>query len=292
MCNRIYQSLNYRPPVSLTARTLFLAISYSGNSDSVVEQIRQLPEDVPSYIVTSGGELGRIAVERGTPTTWLPTGFSPRAAICHTLVAVLSIASSIGLGPDLRQELLEAVGVIDQLADEWGPSSPETSAAKVIARGLLGRIPVIHGSETTTAISRRWKTQLNETAGIPAFISDVIDSNQYEVEAWAHPSSAEKFAAIFLMDAGQSPGASRRLAVTRQQIEKLAVPVLELTAHGSNAVERILTQIMLADIVSVYVAVLRGKSPSETSAIDDFNGALFANSIRFSKSYGDEERKQ
>ena len=56
--------------------------------------------------------------------------------------------------------------------------------AAEIAERLAGTVPVIYGGELTAPVARRWKTQVNENAKLPAFFSELPEADHNEICGW------------------------------------------------------------------------------------------------------------
>jgi len=198
----------------------------------------------------------------------------PRAAVLYMTVGALECASLCNAAPGLHSEIDTATALLERLVEEWGPDSPDDSLAKSIARGLQGTIPVVHGSGPTVAPARRWRTQLNENAKSAAFWSELPEANHNEVCGWERGAKAAPFSAVFLEDVDHHPRVQRRFELTCKVLEQAGAPVLRVKARGESRLERVLSLVLLGDLVSVYLAVLDGVDPTPVEAIERFKAAL------------------
>ncbi len=148
----------------------------------------------------------------------LPGGFQPRAAVGYGLVSALEAAALGGAGPSLRDEVEAAAALAETLAAEWGPDGAEDDEAKRLARALHGTVPVIAGAELTAPVAYRWKCQINENAGLPAFASVLPELDHNEVVGWPGADGLGPFSAVFLEDAGRAP--AQRAALRAQRASR------------------------------------------------------------------------
>jgi glucose/mannose-6-phosphate isomerase len=153
-----------------------------------------------------------------------------------------------------------------ELAAEWGPDGADDSEAKRLARALDGSIPVITGAGLTASVAYRWKTQINENAEIPAFASKLPEHDHNEVVGWG--GAAGRLSAVFLEDPDGDERAARRIEVTAEIAADGAAVVERVTARGETRLERLVSLVLLGDLVSLYLAVLRGVDPVHVRAID------------------------
>ena len=204
---------------------------------------------------------GRDGARRRRPVIPLPGGFQPRAAVAYMTVAALEVAALCGAGPRLTSEIDVAASHTEQLVAEWGPDAPEDSLAKDVARGLLGTTPVIAGAGLTTPIAYRWKTQINENAKQPAFAHELPELDHNEIVGWEGAQDVGRFSAVFLDDSDAHPRVKARMDLTERSIAANAVASFRLETRGETTIERVISLVLLGDLVSIYLATLRGVDP-------------------------------
>jgi glucose/mannose-6-phosphate isomerase len=189
-------------------------------------------------------------------------------------VSALEAAALCGAAPSLRDEVEAAAQLATELAGEWGPDGDEENEAKALARRLHGTVPVVAGIELGAAAAYRWKCQINENAGLPAFAGALPEIDHNEVVGWPAARELGRFAAVFLADPGAHPRDVLRVELTAEQARAGTDVVEVVTPRGETAIERLLSHVLLGDLVSLYLAVLRGKDPIEIAPIDALKAAL------------------
>jgi glucose/mannose-6-phosphate isomerase len=265
----------YSLPPWAGADTLVLCSSYSGTTEETLACYEQARDRVAPIVVAScGGPLTERALADGVPVIGLPAGLQPRAAVGYSLVCALAAAAQCGAAPPLRRELVDAAELMDALASEWGPEGPDDGPAKMLARQLVGLAAVIVGTGATVPVAYRWKCQLNENAKVAAFWSSLPEADHNEICGWAAAAEAGAFAAIFLEDDDDPPRARRRVALTAAAAERGARLVRRVSGRGETRLQRLLSLVLLGDLVSLYLAVLRGADPAEIRAIRELKTAL------------------
>jgi glucose/mannose-6-phosphate isomerase len=253
--------------------TLVLCSSYSGSTEETLAAYDDAGERGAQRIaVTTGGPLAERARRDGVPVIPVPGGFQPRAAVGYSLVAALEAAALCGAGPSLRDEVEAAASLAEGLAAEWGPDGPDDGEAKALARRLHGTIPVVAGAELAAAAAYRWKCQINENAGLPAFASVLPELDHNEVVGW--PGADGRLSAVFLEDPGAHPRNRLRSELTAEQAAAGTAVVERVTARGESPTERLVSLVLLGDLVSLYLAVLRGEDPASIPPIDALKAAL------------------
>jgi len=268
-------AMGYDIPAWIGEETLVLCSSYSGSTEETLATYDAAKAaGAPRIVATTGGPLAERAREDGVPVVPLPGGFQPRAAVGYSLVTALEAAALCGAAPSLRDEVEAAARLAGALARDWGPDGDEDNEAKRLARALHGTIPVITGAGLTASVAYRWKCQVNENAEIPAFASKLPEHDHNEVVGWG--GADRRLGAIFLEDPEGDERAARRIEVTAELAAEGAAVVERVTARGDTRLERLVSLVLLGDLVSLYLAVLRGVDPVHVRAIDTLKERLAA----------------
>ncbi|MGZ4168319.1 MAG: bifunctional phosphoglucose/phosphomannose isomerase [Solirubrobacteraceae bacterium] len=266
---------DYGLPPWTTPDTTVLCASYSGETEETLAAFEAAGALGARRIVsTTGGSLAAEARAEGVPVIPLPGGFQPRAAVGYGLVVALEVAALAGCGEHLHTEIDVAAAHAEQLVEEWGPDAPEDSLAKSLARSLHGTTPQIAGAGLTAPIAYRWKTQINENASAPAFASELPELDHNEIVGWEGASDLGRFSAVFLDDCDLHPRVRARIQLTLEVIGDQAAATHRLQTLGQMRVERLVSLVLLGDLVSVYMAVLAGRDPAEIAPITQLKAAL------------------
>jgi glucose/mannose-6-phosphate isomerase len=260
---RGYALESWTPPESLV-----LCASYSGNTEETLACFEAAgAAGAQRVVLTTGGKLAELAREADVPVIGVPAGMQPRAAAIYMTIGVLECAALCGAAPGLHAEIDMATALLESLVEEWGPAAADDSLAKSVARDLDGTVPVIHGASATTAPARRWSTQINENASSPAFWSELPEANHNQICGWERGRERAPLAGVFLCDPDQHPRVQRHMELARAELERVGAPALELHTRGESRLERVLSAVLLGDLVSVYMAVLAGVDPTPVEAI-------------------------
>jgi glucose/mannose-6-phosphate isomerase len=255
--------------------SLVLCASYSGNTEETLACFEAAGAAGAGRVaLTTGGRLAEAAREEGVPVIGVPAGMQPRAAVLYMIVATLECAALCGAAPGLHSEIDTATALLEQLVEEWGPESADDSQAKAVARALHGTVPVVHGAGPTVAPARRWKTQLNENADAPAFWGELPEASHNEICSWERGPKVAPLSAVFLEDPDQHPRVHRRMKLTAAEVERAGASALRVQSRGDSRLERVLSLVLLGDLVSVYLAVLEGVDPTPVEPIERFKAAL------------------
>jgi glucose/mannose-6-phosphate isomerase len=264
----ILAARSYGLPAWSTPDTTVLCSSYSGDTEETLacyEAAGML--GATRVAVTSGGALAEAARRDGVPVIPVAGGFQPRAAVGYATVAALEVAAACGAGPRMGSEIDVAAEHLEALVEEWGPDAPEDSLAKTLARRLHCTIPMIAGAGLTTAIAYRWKTQINENAKVHAFAHELPELDHNELVGWGGTDGLGPFVQVFLDDSDTHPRTKKRIDLTAKLIGDGAQDVIRVESRGRTTAERVLSLVLLGDLVSLYMAILRGSDPSPVDVL-------------------------
>ena len=259
----------YALPSWATSEWTVLCSSYSGGTEETLACFAAAEELGARRIVSStGGALVEAARAAGDPVIGLPGLLSaPRTAVAYMFVCALEVAAASGIAPHLADEVEAAAAFLEEGRDDLRHRAAE------IASALAGRVLVVYGAGPTVAAARRWKTQVNENAKLPAFYSELPEANHNEICSW-ESERAPDLAAVLLEDRDQHPRERLRFALTAAEVERGGSTAVRIEAAGESRTERLLWTAMLGDLVSLELAAARGVEPLPIEAIDRLKAAL------------------
>lgn len=268
---------DYALPPWTGTDAVVLCSSYSGDTEEALAAFEDAGARGATRIVsTTGGELAARARREHVPVVPLPGGYQPRAAVGYSTVVALEVAALAGVAPSIHADLEAAATLAGELVGEWGPDGPEDGEAKALARRLHGTTPVVIGTELTSAAAYRWKCQLNENAKLPAFSAELPELDHNEVVGWADGAADARFAAVLLEDPGAGERNQARVELTAELLEPGAQTVAVVSPRGTGRLERLVSLVLLGDLVSLYLAVLRGVDPADIGVLSRLKAELAA----------------
>lgn len=267
----------YALPAWAGPQTLVLCSSYSGATEEVLAAYDDaVARGALRLVATTGGALAERARADAVPVIPLPGGFEPRAAVGYALVAALEAAALCGAGPSLRDEVEAAAALLERLAAEWGPDGPEDGEAKTLARRLHGSVPIVVGGEIAAAAAYRWKCQLNENAKLPAWHAELPEADHNEIVGWPAARELGRFACVLLEDPGAHPRNVLRAEITHGLAAEGFATVARVSARGESRLERLMSLVLFGDLVSIYLAALRGVDPAGVAVLGELKAQMAA----------------
>jgi glucose/mannose-6-phosphate isomerase len=262
---------DYTVPAFVNERTLAIASSYSGNTEETLtafEAARQAGAML--LVIATGGKLATRAHKLNVPLLTFNYRAQPRAALGHSIVALIGIVCRLGLVSDKAADLDEAVAVIESWQREINEAVPlAENAAKKLAVKLHEHLAVVYGAGHLSEVARRWKGQFNENAKAWAFFEHLPEMNHNALAGTEFPADlAEKIAAIMLTSPLDHPRTRVRFQITQKVLSQRGVSCEGVEARGSSRLAQMLSTVHFGDYVSFYLAMLYGVDPTSLEAVD------------------------
>jgi glucose/mannose-6-phosphate isomerase len=268
----IFVNRDYHVPSFVGKDTLFIAVSYSGNTEETISSAIQAMERKAKLLaISSGGKLERLAKEMGFPSIRIPGGRPPRCSIGYLLLPTILILSKVGIGSAIsREDILSAISHLEGLSRRIGPESPyEANISKQLANRMFGKIPLIYASQRMEAVAIRWRTQINENGKMIAMHHVFPEMNHNEIVGWEEIGSFGKLIHVVLIrDEEDGERISARMDVTLSLIREKSGGIDEVRTEGEGRLSRMLHAIYIGDFTSFYLAVLRRVDPTPVKTID------------------------
>jgi glucose/mannose-6-phosphate isomerase len=267
-----FQTLkSYELPRWVGRNTLVFAMSYSGDTEETLTTFDEAAKDrgARTVIVSTGGQLSRLGRELEMPIIEIPAGLQPRGALGYLSIPILVVIEMLGLGPPMRGDIDEAVGLMEERAEQFGRNA-SNNAAKNLARELFDKIPIIYGTEGLAEVAAyRWKCQFNEVAQVPSWWNAFPELNHNEVVGWDEVASVTQkhLALIVLRHPGEHPRNADRIEATLPLIEGNLAFTEMFTAKGSSPLARLFDLIYFGDFAATYLALLQEVDPSQIEII-------------------------
>jgi glucose/mannose-6-phosphate isomerase len=270
---------DYKVPGFVDDSTLFIAASYSGNTEETISAFEFAQEKKAKIIsISGGGKLQELSKEAGIPHFAIERkGLQPRCALGYLFVPMIFFLSKLGLITDQSQNLEEAAEIIAQASKELSPDVPaENNQAKQLAISLYNRLPVIYAPQSYfDIVAMRWKGQINENSKMMAFYNVIPEMNHNEIVGWGIPKDmTQRCVVVILTNNDESPKIRKRIDVTKSLIAGEGTQVKEIQATGKSTLAKALDLIYFGDFMSYYLAMLNGVDPTPIERIQILKSML------------------
>jgi len=248
---------NYNLPKWANKDCLVICVSYSGNTAETLSAAKNaLDLGCNLEVITTGGKLRKIAEENNLHITNIEKGHQPRAALPLLLKALISRVRL----PSMDQEIKEV-----------GELKLPINKAKNIASQIKGTIPCIYSSDLMNPVAYRWRCQIQENAKQLAFNHQIPEMNHNEIVGWTLPNS--QMSVILIRDSNEEEQIRNRFEATKN-VAWDSVKIVECTSVGKTPLARIMSMVILGDLVSLELAQLNDVNPTPVEIIENLKKEL------------------
>ena len=256
-------------PFPLDQDTIFIACSYSGNTEETLALFEQAVQGKARTIaISGGGNLSQMAGNAGVPLLKIDIISEPRTAVAYNLMLILGVLRGLRLLELDKEQVTGAISAVSHSASAWAEDVPVAdNPAKRLALELRDKLIIVYGGGLFSGMARRWKSQFNENAKIWSFFETLPEMLHNSVEAFASPIGQPTIA-IILEPGTESSIHSRHHRVISETLARHEIPRKVLLGDGPSPLAQILNMLLLGDYVSYYLALLRGVDPSPNPSIN------------------------
>ncbi|MCC6690639.1 MAG: bifunctional phosphoglucose/phosphomannose isomerase [Bacteroidia bacterium] len=258
----------YFIPEFVNENTLFIASSYSGNTEETLQALEQaIAKKAKIVCITSGGKIKDIAEKNNFDHIVVPGGFPPRSCLGYSLTQLFFILKFFGIiHSDIESQLNAAIELIDK------EERSITELADKTAGQLENKLPVIYTTSNNEGVAIRFRQQLNENAKILCWHHVIPEMNHNELVGWC--DKREGFAVVLFRDTDEYSRNNIRIDINKQVITKHTSEWIELFSKGKTKLEKAIYFIHLGDWISCYLADRRGCDANEINVINHLKSEL------------------
>jgi glucose/mannose-6-phosphate isomerase len=199
----VYICRSYSLPAFVSADSLVIVSSYSGNTEETLACLREaLERNCKVVCITSGGQVLQAAREHSLPYVIIPGGMPPRAALGYSFSVLLQIASRIKLCTLDDAELVATQRLLREGVTTYSDYSENAeNEALEIAQRIAYSVPVIYSeSGFLEGVNLRWRGQLQENAKVFAVGNFYPEMNHNEIMGWEHIAHLTGRASLILLE--------------------------------------------------------------------------------------------
>ncbi|HVX58933.1 MAG TPA: bifunctional phosphoglucose/phosphomannose isomerase [Candidatus Saccharimonadales bacterium] len=270
-------SRQYHAPSYVGPDTLFIACSYSGNTEETLNALTEAEgQGAEIVILSGGGKLHEIARQKGYPFLLIPKAEQPRYAVFYMLAAIVKIFESAGLAdPEAADELKRAAPFVAEAVKAWLPTVPlANNPAKKLAQELAGKSAIIYGGPLMAAAAYKWKISFNENAKNVAWWNELPEFDHNELIGWTSHPIEKPYGVVEIRSSLEHPRVLKRFEVAERLLSGRRPAPHVVEPEGDSLLQQLLWAIAYGDFVTLYVALLNNQNPSPVDLVEKFKKAL------------------
>jgi glucose/mannose-6-phosphate isomerase len=268
----------YDIPSYVDDGTLFIASSYSGNTEETLSALAQAEtKNAQIAVITNGGKLADIAREKGYPLAVLPDVGQPRFGTLASLKALVAILDRADLTVESNApaELDSMADYLTQAVQAWLPTVPvKDNPAKQLALEVIGKSPVIYAGSKLFPAAYKWKISFNENAKNVAWCNAIPEFNHNEFLGWSSHPVDKPYTVIDLRSSFEHPRVQKRFELTERLLSGRRPAAHVVDAQGGTLLEQLVWTTAFGDFVSLYTALLNGLNPTPVDLIEKLKQSL------------------
>jgi glucose/mannose-6-phosphate isomerase len=265
-------SRGYDIPNYVNDKTLFIASSYSGNTEETLSSLAQAEERGAFIVViASGGKLAEIAENKDYPLFKLPKIDKPRYGSLYGLKALITLGDKLGIlaEKDAANGVHSTATFLREAVKAWAPTVPTSrNQAKQLALEMVGRSVVTYGGPLLYPAAHKWKISFNENAKNVAWEYPFPEFSHNEFTGWTSHPVDKPYAVVYLQSSFDNDRLKKRFELTDKLLSGRWPSPLRVQAEGGTKLEHLLWTVVLGDFVSLYLAFLNGTNPIEVGDAD------------------------
>jgi glucose/mannose-6-phosphate isomerase len=267
---------DYNLPSYMGPATLFIASSYSGNTEETLTALAEAEKaKCQIVVIASGGQLAENAKTKGYPFYQIPSGMQPRMAVFYNFAALVQLLQSAGLVNGAIEELHSAANWLSRQISSWLPTSVSSkNQAKQLAQECMGKSLVIYSGPKLFPAAYKWKINFNENAKNIAWCNQYPEFNHNEFLGWTSHPVDKPYTIIDLRSNLENSKIQKRFEVSERLLsgKRPASEIVEV--KGDTLLQQLLWSVVLGDFVSLYLALLNGLNPTPVDLIEKLKEAL------------------
>ncbi|MFH0840864.1 MAG: SIS domain-containing protein [bacterium] len=270
---------SYEVPAYVDRNTLFIASSYSGNTEETISAYCEAKKNKAKIIVLTAdnkSKLAKLALKDKYPIIVFSTEFNPsqqpRFGLGYSLITMLMILQKAGVIKSKDREIRNAVKRMEIWNSKLTPNKSNNQASKIASRIFSHNIMLITG-EFLEGSAHTFRNQLNENSKNFACYLTLPELNHYAMEGLAKPKDTNLICLCFESSL-YSPNVQKRMKLTNKVINKNKIKVVKETLRGKNKLEQALEMLQLGAWVTYYLAELNKVDPIKIPWVDWFKKEL------------------
>lgn len=267
---------NYDIPPYVGEQTLFIASSYSGNTEETIEALSQAEaKGAQIVVVSAGGKLAEIARDKGYPLFVIPAGVQPRMAIFYFVSAFVAIVKNLNA---THYDVGELAGVGSWLREKITHWSADTQTqdnyAKQLALELMGKTVIMYAGPKLYPAANKWKICMNENAKNTAWVNQYPEFNHNEFIGWSSHPIEKPFAVVEIRSNLEHERVQKRFEMSERLLSGLRPAPIVVVPEGDTLLQQLAWSFALGDFVSIYLGILNGVNPTPVELVEKLKTEL------------------
>lgn len=253
---------DYDIPSFINGKTLFIASSYSGNTEETMTAVKKAAKLGAKIVgVCSGGELFKFCQDKVYHVIKVPGGNPPRTMLAFSVVQLVNILANAKIIPT------DALDKIDKCRNLLNKELVAIKdEAKKLATFAHNKQLILYSTNNHEAIIIRARQQFNENSKQLCWHHVIPEMNHNELVGWG--GGKPDHAVVFFVSKFISDRNKLRVSITRDVVLKKTDACISIQGSGANLFEESFYFIHIVDWASLFLAELNQADPIDIKVID------------------------
>jgi len=258
----------YSVPNFVNKNTLVIACSYSGNTEETLSALKKCEnKGAEISVITSGGELDRIATKKNYNKIILPGGHPPRAMFGYAFTELFYMLHHYGVITDFfKSDFQKSITLLE---------TEKLSIKKIaleLANKLYKKTPVIYVGDGFEGVAIRFRQQINENSKMLCWHHVIPEMNHNELLGWR--TNVNNLSVVYFRNDSDYSRNKIRMDINKNVILNYTKNITEIWSKGNSRIETSLYHINVGDWTSWYLSEMNGVDAIEIDVIDFLKAEL------------------
>ena len=259
---------DYSIPNFVDEHTLVIANSYSGNTEETLCALSKCQSrGAEIAIITSGGELKKIAEENNYNRIIIPDSQPPRAMFGYAFTEIFFLLNHYKIiNNSFKSDFEKAIILLDNEKEKI------KKEAMNLAKKMYKTTPVIYVANGFEGVAVRFRQQINENSKMLCWHHVVPEMNHNELLGWR--TNFDDLSVVYFRNKLDYERNQIRMDINKKVIAKFTNNITEIWSKGDSLIENSLYHINLGDWVSWYLSQMNNVDAIEIDVINFLKGEL------------------
>lgn len=254
---------DYNLPKNTTKNSGIFIISYSGNTEEVLNCLKEAEEK--NYknliLIANNGQVKKIAEEKNYQFIQIPDAKQPRMGYGYFFSALLKTLVNSQL---LKLDFSEVEQAVEQTLNLKETLEKQ---GQELAQKTQNKLPIIYTSNQWKYLAMIWKINLNENAKTQSFWNCFPELNHNEMVGFTNILT--DYQIIILQDPEEIPQNIKRMTVFKEVLQnKISINIIKMPS--GKPLLKILTTLSLGLWTSYYLALINKVDPTPVDLVEKF----------------------
>ena len=260
----------YSLPKTVDSKSIVIATSASGNTDEILEILKDAKNTSAKIIgFSSGGLMEDYCRHNDLLFQKIPMIHSPRASFTRFLYSILNVLEPII--PIQKSEINESILELENTKRSISSENlTEKNKAVELAKFTRG-ITAIYYPAGLESVAVRYKNCLQENTKMHAMTENIIETCHNGIVSWENRSNVKP---VLIQGKNDHEKTVERWKILEEYFDLKQINYKKINSIEGNILSKIVNLIYVLDYSTIYAAILNNTNPTSVDSIDYIKSKL------------------